>query len=29
MTRGKDLDSLKYSIAEISRFIYTKIDEQY
>lgn len=29
MTRGKDLDSLKYSIADISRFIYTKIDEQY
>lgn len=29
MTRGKDTDTLKKSIADISRFIYEKIDEQY
>lgn len=29
MTRGKDTGTLKQSIADISRFIYQKIDEQY
>lgn len=29
MTRGKDTETLKKSIADISRFIYEKIDEQY
>lgn len=29
MTRGQELDSLKQSIVEISRFIYARIDEQY
>lgn len=29
MTRGKDTDTLKKSITDISRFIYEKIDEQY
>lgn len=29
MTRGNDLESLKRSIADISQFIYKKIDEQY
>lgn len=29
MTRGTNLDSLKQSIVDISRFIYNKIDEQY
>lgn len=29
MTRGKDTETLKQSITDISRFIYQKIDEQY
>jgi hypothetical protein len=29
MTRGKDTGTLKQSIADISRFMYQKIDEQY
>jgi beta-lactamase class A len=29
MTRGKELDNLKQSIVDISKFIYGKIDEQY
>lgn len=29
MTRGKDTETLKKSITDISRFIYEKIDEQY
>jgi beta-lactamase class A len=29
MTRGKDTETLKKSIVDISRFIYEKIDEQY
>lgn len=29
MTRGKELDNLKQSIVDISKFIYEKIDEQY
>jgi beta-lactamase class A len=29
MTRGKDMETLKKSITDISRFIYEKIDEQY
>ncbi len=29
MTRGRDTDNLKDAIADISRFIYEKIDEQY
>lgn len=29
MTRGKELDGLKQSIVDISKFIYGKVDEQY
>lgn len=29
MTRGKELDNLKQSIVDISKFVYGKIDEQY